>query len=404
MRKYAWIYILITALVFIWGLRYFMNRPLPTEVARIMEFEDTISVSGVLVRDEIIYKTQTGGGLQPQVFDETRVAKGKKIATIYTDGIDPSLKAEFNNIDEKIAKLEASTAQSQVFGNDISTIETRVKASVDEVVSASISSDLSNIDVVSKELSSLFGTHQKVSGQKNPRQTALNELYAKRREIESRINSAKKDIYSLAGGVYISGVDGCEQILTPEVIMNMGVEEFNALSLPKRTEPKDVYGAGEYVCKTVDNGIWYVAAALKTEEVGELEAGDWVRVRMPEHSATSVKACVESISEESGGQKLVVLSSREYIKNVYSERCVKLDIIKNNYYGLKIPISAVRVGEEATGVFVNSDGVAKFRKINILYKNEEYAIVEKSDKSGFLKLYDPVIIDGSSVEEDAIIN
>ncbi len=404
MRKYRWIYIFASIIVLIWGVRYFMNRPVQTEAARLVEFEDALNVSAVIVRNEKVYTANTGGSLQPQVFDETRVSKGTKIATIYTDGIDSSLKAELDGVNEKIAKLEAATSQEVVFGGDLTTIESRISASIDELVEASVSSDLSNLPVISKELSSLVGSGKAISGAKSPRQNALSELYKKRRELELSIDSGKKDIYSTSAGVYISGTDGCEMLLTPETVMSMGVGEFNALSLPKRAEPKDHYEPSQAVCKTVDNGIWYVAASAPAQNLSSLEKGDYVSVRMPELSGNAVSGKVEYLSEESDGLMLVVISSRNYIKGVYSERCVNLDIIKNNFKGLKIPVSAVRVEGEDTGVFVSTDGVARFRKINILYKDEESAIVEKSDKDGYLKLYDPVIVNGSGLEHGKMVN
>lgn len=120
------------------------------------------------------------------------MAKGKKIATVYTDGIDGNLKVELDNVNEKIAKLESATQQADVFGSDLATIETRVKASVDALVEVSVSRDMSNLPIITKELEKLINTQQEVSGAENPRQSALDELYQQRRQIESSINSAKK--------------------------------------------------------------------------------------------------------------------------------------------------------------------------------------------------------------------
>lgn len=412
MRKYAWIYILIAVIAVIWGVRFFMNQPVQTEIATAVSYEDKVEAAGVLVRNETVYQSAAGGSLQPQVADEARVAKGKKIATVYTDGIDGNLKVELDNVNEKIAKLESATQQADVFGSDLATIETRVKASVDALVEASVSRDMSDLPIITKELEKLISTQQEVSGAENPRQSALDELYQQRQQIESRINSAKKDIYSAAAGVFINGVDGCEPFLTPEAVMEMGVEEFNGLSVPKRTAAKDHYTAGENVCKTVDNSIWYIAVSVPADTAAAIEEAENIRVkrgstlqlRLPELDSTIVPAQIESVSEASGGNVLLVLSSRNYIKGVYSERSVKAEIIKGNYDGLKIPISALRVIEEDTGVFVNTDGVARFRKVDLLYKDGQMAIVDKSSETGYLKLYDPVIVYGKDIEQGKIVN
>ncbi len=412
MRKYAWIYILIAVVAVVWGVRFFLNQPTETETAYPVSYEDTVKASGVLVRNETVYKADTGGSLQSEVSDEARVAKGKKIATVYTDGIDSNLKVELDNVNEKIEKLESATAQSEVFGSDLVTIETRVKASIDELVEASVSHDLSELPVIRQELEKLISTQQEVSGAESPRQSALDDLYAQREQIEGSINSAKRDIYSSAAGVYIVGVDGCEAILTPEAVMTMGVDEFSGLSIPKRYTVKEHYNAGEDACKTVDNGIWYLAAtmtadtaaAIEEAEANQAKRGSSLHIRIPELDAKEVPVAVETVSEESNGNVLVVFSSRNYIKGIYGERSVEVEIIKGNYEGLKVPASALRVVEEETGVFVNTDGVARFRKVDVLYRDDTMAIVDKSEESGYLKIYDPVIVEGKDIEQGKLIN
>ena len=55
------------------------------------------------------------------------------------------------------------------------------------------------------------------------------------------------------------------------------------------------------------------------------------------------------------------------------------------------------------GVYNVNRGYAIFRKINITYRNEEYAIIEKGTKFG-VSLYDHIVLDASSVVEGEIIN
>lgn len=412
MKKYAWIYIIITILVAVWVVRYFTNRPVRTEIACAVSYEDKVEAAGVLVRYETVYRSDTGGSLQPSVTNETRVAKGKKIASVYTDGIDGNLKIELNNINEKIEKLENSTRQADVFGSDVAALETRVKTGIDELVDLSISHEMSQLPIISKEIAKLIQTQQEVSGADSPRQNALKDLYVQRQQTEEKIQSAKRDIYSSASGVYIGGVDGYEAFLTPEAVMQMGAEEFNALSIPKRSTAKDHYGAGEEVCKTVDNGIWYIALSLPSDAAESVKNADKARtaqgmtlyLRLPELSSAAVPARLESVSDEENGNVLLVLSSRNYIKGVYSERSVKAEIIKGDYDGLKIPVGVLRVIDGETGVFVNTDGVSRFRKVDVIYTDDTIAIVNKSNENGYLKLYDPVIVESKDIEQGKIVN
>lgn len=55
------------------------------------------------------------------------------------------------------------------------------------------------------------------------------------------------------------------------------------------------------------------------------------------------------------------------------------------------------------GVYNINKGYADFKQINILYKNEEYSIVQSGTTYG-LSVYDYIALDASSVEEDDFIN
>ncbi len=55
------------------------------------------------------------------------------------------------------------------------------------------------------------------------------------------------------------------------------------------------------------------------------------------------------------------------------------------------------------GVYNINKGYADFKQINILYQNDEYAIVKSNTQYG-LSVYDYIVLDAASVEEDEIIN
>lgn len=63
---------------------------------------------------------------------------------------------------------------------------------------------------------------------------------------------------------------------------------------------------------------------------------------------------------------------------------------------------AVATKGELTGVYNINMGYADFREINILYQNEEYAIVENGQTYG-LKQYDFIVLDSKAVNEDDFI-
>ena len=68
------------------------------------------------------------------------------------------------------------------------------------------------------------------------------------------------------------------------------------------------------------------------------------------------------------------------------------DVIKNRHNNV----------DALKGVYNINKGYTQFRQINILYQNEEYALVEQGTSYG-LTVYDHIVLNGSAVDEDQII-
>ena len=58
--------------------------------------------------------------------------------------------------------------------------------------------------------------------------------------------------------------------------------------------------------------------------------------------------------------------------------------------------------DKLTGVYNINKGYAVFKQINILTKNEDYAIIETKTTYG-ISLYDHIALDGSKVKENQLV-
>ena len=101
----------------------------------------------------------------------------------------------------------------------------------------------------------------------------------------------------------------------------------------------------------------------------------------------------------------VVIFTNRYVKGIYSTNRINADIVTVSVEGIKLPISCLRVRDGVEGVFVIRLDRAKFVPVNVRYKNDKWAIVSPIENTGSIKLqmYDEVIADSKSVEEDKIV-
>ena len=401
MRKYLWIYVIVTIIVSIWVVRYFLNRPIETQHVRYAQIEERVNADGYIVRDETVYMSASGGTVDSAVREGERVAKGMRIASVYRSGIDEKLKQEINEVDEMLAKLENTMPQKQLFGNDLVTVETRIKENVADIVKAARLGLYTQITVSKKAIDTLAGHRAEVAGADSPKQSTVAELTAKKKELEGRINSEKQEIYAAVGGVYSAKVDGYEGILRPDSIKDMTVAEFESIPAPREDNftQTDTVEPGGAACKTVDNSNYMCVAVVSEADVHDIAEGNAVSLRFPKISEVLFPAKVEKIVVDPSGKALIVISANRALEGVYSIRNVNFDIVKRTHAGLSVPISALRIVDNKTGVFINRAGVAEFREADVRYKDETIAILSE----GELKMYDAVVVNGDNVESGRVL-
>lgn len=191
--------------------------------------------------------------------------------------------------------------------------------------------------------------------------------------------------------------------MNPENISKFTVSDFQNLDnihLNNQVEVKP----GQAVAKIINNFEWYLAFVMDTQRVYPLKVGDKLSVRFKDLEDKVIDAYIHYISPEEKGKVIVVLSLNKHIDSIYTFRKVNIDIIKQSYSGFKIPVSAVRVRNGKTGVYIIRDRIARFREIEILYKNNDFAIVKENNlNENNLLLYDEVIIKSNNIEEGKLI-
>lgn len=401
MKRYGrrWIIIgLIVLVVCVWVFRYFSSDEVVTQVARMTEFEDKIKVSAVFVRDEMVYRTQNGGLLLGRVRNGAKVSANSHIATLYQGGLDESAKKEIEEINSRIEMLDELSSMNANFSADINSIEEDIKKGVGQIVSLSLKEDLTNLDVATINLEEVMNV-----GNGGVINTTVEELDARRSEIESTITASSEKIYSNESGIFIPFADGYEDVFKAEEYDAITIDAINnCIKEAKNVKSNEVleYNSGDSVCKVVNNTSWLLACEIKKEDIYGLKKGKTVRVRIADGTNAEANGTIIKLFSEDDKSFICVLEVGDAIKNAYSNRVSEIEIIKESYNGLSIPSQALRFSEDnVAGVYVNSGGLVRFREVNILYSDENVAIVENTNTSGMIRMYDSVILDRDGIYE-----
>lgn len=206
------------------------------------------------------------------------------------------------------------------------------------------------------------------------------------------------------GGVFCPRTDGMEDKLDYSKAIEATPAYLNELDATEPVISQSVE-AGQPLCKIINNYNWYFAANVDKEQAESVKVGQSIEMEFFDLSDTSISGKVAAVSAEEGGKVTVVVSTNRYVNGIYSTNRINCDIVTVSVSGIKLPVSCLRVKDGTEGVFVVRLDRAKFVPVNVKYKNDEWAIVNPIDSTGDgkLKIYDEVIADAKSVEDEKIV-
>ena len=91
------------------GLRY-LDDPLMTSLAYEDQVEESIDVSGYVVREESVLPDESSGSLRLQRSEGERVSDGGTVALVYADESSIQLQDQMDSLRDRIEQLEAKVA------------------------------------------------------------------------------------------------------------------------------------------------------------------------------------------------------------------------------------------------------------------------------------------------------
>ena len=356
------------------------------------EMEKSHSFRALVIRDETVVTTDKKGILESMVKDGEMVRKNKHIASVYESDIDDEVKNNLNNITrriEEITKVKEENQSAVVGGFHL---ESTIDAKIRELMTASEKGDMEKVSQISADLGLLNDKKNAIENGEQYTDKVLADLKAEREKYEKELGNSKADLFSPVSGIYTTKMDGYEKIVTSDAIGKMTPYDFETISkmdLSAKTAKKD-----GNVCKIIDGFSWSVAFVATEKEISKLKEGSSVYIRNSK-LAKDNRAYISYISTPVNGNYLVVATSNENSAWAMEERFADIHLIRSKYKGLKVPVKALRVIDNKTGVYVVIDGIVHFKEVEVLYKDSGYAIVKEDNSSqGGLLLYDEVVVSG----------
>lgn len=388
-KKYTKL-LLVCAVLAVVLISYFMVNPASgKEMVFSGSMENTTEHMGIIIRSEQKIDTNLLGTISAKVADGTLVPAGKLIASVVNENADSEVQANLAKINKRIDELESAKKVSDNFTDDVYKLDSKISEKVSSLVYYTNIGDNKKITETKAEISALYDKKNKVDSSGAAIKTDLENLTAQKNELEAQLAEFEQNVYAPTPGVFISHTDGYEDVLSVDNAKNLKYSDFkNIAETLKKNEEKG--GEEKNEIKLIDNYMWCVALAADKDRCADFEVGEEVFIRINDDSR-NIKGNIMSISDDKGSNHVIVVSTTAYDADSYMQRSVDVELIKNIYSGLKVPVSALTKKDGVDGVYVVNDNTEKFKTVEIIYKDEKYAIVKENNAdANALLLYDEV--------------
>lgn len=386
-------------LYFVYQIIQMNSSPYKTEVAFQKNVQTTVNTTAFVVRDEAYITASDATGTVVSIAEDgKRVGSGDPVAVVFSSAESAAAYVRINELEDEISYYKQLKNRVGIGTNAPSSYSNMIDDACLDFISASREGIDRNFNEALKDLRDAVTARQLAVGEQLSVDSKLTALESELLSLQGKA-SGYSTVASPNSGYYIGSVDGYENAISYDDVLNVNCEKINSLLSYKKQTP-----ASTTMGKLVDEFNWYLLCNVPYGSSGDIAIGDVVSVNIPNTAVGKIKCTVAFKGNKEGEQVAVVLKCNTMNRDVANLRIEDIEIILNEYNGIRINNSAIREQDGEKGVFVVRGNIVQFKKINIIESNEEFSIIEASQDSSFVREYDTIITQGVDLYDGKVIS
>ncbi|MBQ7491410.1 MAG: hypothetical protein IJT76_02255 [Clostridia bacterium] len=372
-----------------------LTRQIRTVDALEVTVEDKISATGWFIRGQTVVEGETGFSAEYLVSDGEKVSKGQNIAVFFNDDGARRTYDSVRVLQDRLSAMEYAYSML-TSGTDSAKLDQLIFDDMTAIAAALAQGDPSRIGGDYAAVQQLIVSRSGSEADREVFESRISELKGRIDEEQKQVLSGSSRLKAPTSGYFVSGTDGYETVLTPDMLDGI---------TPDMLEQLAPVAEGEGVGTVTTGFCWYYAAALTAEQATVLQQRGTARVSFPELGGGEITADIVRLQTCDDGRAVLVLKSDRMNPEYLTARRQDIDIITHVYTGLKVPARALRQNDGRWGVYVLDGSVVVFKPVSWVYQTESYYLVPtaESAKAGLYR-YDRIIVQGSGLEENQVVH
>lgn len=389
--------ILIFAVLYV-GVQLYaiLHHTYKTETAILATMSDSVKLTGTAVFDATPVSGE--GDLGYLVENGERVTVGTVIAERYTaEGQDLQREA-LTNLDREISLLNKSQNSS---GSDLSVLTTQTQTALYNLLDQLDRGAYGNIRSAEEDFLLAQNRMQISTGQSSGFDATIAELQAERDSISASLDGLE-NLVAETNGYFVSSDSAHLTTLDQETADNATVSELSDLLSQNLTASAD--GKAGWI---VSGFSWRFYATCDLDTAARFDGLTSVKISVPGKQDDPLSATVVSVeTDEEAGLAKIVLECGTINSEVLTLGQETAQIDLHTYTGIRIDSKALHIVDGNNGVYVKVGNLQRFRKITILYQNEDYILVDTDGAVGTdneVRLYDEIIVEGTNLQDGKLM-
>lgn len=366
-----------------------------TETAVAYNAKEQLVFKGVYVRSEAAVTCSANGIIGFSEPDGSKVAKGSVVASVYENENDIRNLKLIKTYQAELDGLVKAQNQGTVQFAQPDFLSSLISERYQSIAEASRAGNFEALSADKAELTKLLNIMKIAVKEEQEYTGRMEELQMKISELKENTSGPLEDLTVENGGYFVSYVDGYEDVFTFDSLSSITVSQITGV-----TDKKLTVENSEYLGKIISGYEWKMVGVIDNSAF-RYASGQTAKLKIPS-ADEYINVLVEEIRPtENPKQSIVILSSDRLSYNFVQHRCERVELVLNDFEGLKVPHKAIRFLNGEKGVYVQLGQQVIFKKIKVIYDGGDYVLSEKGLSKEYLQMYEDIVIEGIQQLESA---
>lgn len=366
------------------------------------EFTD---YSGIIIRDEQIFKSSAEGMITYYYSEGDKVKKNSTVCNIVDSKSAAIIQEQITKTNSEINKVQESRSDISLIQEDINRTNEKIKAITNTYAIGDIEDRLTNLYTFKDRLDAEINLRNRQLLTDN--QGSAKSLIDERLKYDEQLKSITNEIVSPESGIISFSFDEHEDMFSIDKMENLTQEEISMVIDDAQRVNADNIEVDKPIFKIIKSFEWYIVSYIPNEVAAQWSVDESKTLVFDNKKFSPLDVKIKNIISK-GDQKLVIFYTDRDMLNFINTRSVRFKIEAEVYEGLKVPNTAIvektflKVPSEC--IFQNSgqDSVLKtqdeqkvYIPVKISFKDEAetfvYILQDFSSNSISVKINDEIL-------------